>query len=55
MGQSGKVGSHTVKVCRNDASAMVRPLDASGAATPPTTPWSVIVPEGETDARKSAP
>ena len=44
-----------MKVCRNDASAMVRPLDASGAATPPTMPWSVIVPNKRDDAKKSAP
>ena len=36
MGQSGSVGSHTVNVCRREASAMVRPLDASGAAPAPT-------------------
>jgi hypothetical protein len=30
MGQSGKVGSHTVKVWRRVASAIVNPLDACG-------------------------
>eukprot|EP00982_Pelagococcus_subviridis_P009282 30917-Pelagococcus_subviridis.AAC.6 len=35
IGQSGSVGSLTVNVCRTDASAIVNPFDASGAAIPP--------------------
>ena len=42
MGQSGSVGSHTVKVWRSEASAFVRSLLACGALMPP--PASTVKP-----------
>ena len=47
MGQSGSVGSHTVNVWRSDASAVVRSLLASGAATPPAADVDAMSVENE--------